>query len=229
MPASRRLELGKPVRSSDDEVVGELCDVIIDPIERRVTHLVVKPHEGHGQSRLVEVAQANPDAGDDQHFISLRCTADEVHELPNIEDVAYLRLSDSPVSDPNWDVGVRDVLALPYYESSGMVGYSGGQGVGMVFDRIPKGEVEIRRSSTVFSDDGQYVGDVDGFLVDEDGHITHFVLERGHLWGRREITVPIGAVTKVESDTVTVGFSIDELGRLPTHRVHRWWPFEGKS
>src|SRR5207247_9652350 len=120
VPASRRLELGKPVRSSDDEVVGELCDVIIDPIERRVTHLVVKPHEGHGQSRLVEVAQANPDAGDDQHFISLRCTADEVHELPNIEDVAYLRLSDSPVSDPNWDVGVRDVLALPYYESSGM-------------------------------------------------------------------------------------------------------------
>ena len=97
-----------------------------------------------------------------------------------------------------------------------------GQDLGMVYDRVPKGEVEVRRSSSVMTTDGHYVGDVDGFLVDEEDQITHFVLERGHLWGRREVTVPIGAVAKVESDTVTVNLSSDEIGALPAHKIHRW-------
>jgi uncharacterized protein YrrD len=72
------------------------------------------------------------------------------------------------------------------------------------------------------SADGDYLGDVDGFLVDDGDHITHFVLERGHLWGRREVTVPINAVASVESDVVTLSLSKDEVGALPSHRVHRW-------
>jgi sporulation protein YlmC with PRC-barrel domain len=81
----------------------------------------------------------------------------------------------------------------------------------------------------VITTDGHHVGDVDGFLVDDDDQITHFVLERGHLWGRREVTVPIGAVVKVESDRVTVGLSTDEIGKLPAHRVHRWPLVGGKT
>ena len=92
----------------------------------------------------------------------------------------------------------------------------------MFYDTVPKGEVEIRRASSVVTADERYAGDVDGFIVDERGDISHFVLERGHLWGRREITVPIGAVTKVESDTVTVGLSVEEIDKLPSHKVHRW-------
>jgi uncharacterized protein YrrD len=94
--------------------------------------------------------------------------------------------------------------------------------MGVVWDRVPKGEVELRRSSRVMSTDGDYLGDVDGFLVDDGEHITHFVLERGHLWGRREVTVPINAVASVESDVVTLSLSKDEVGALPSHRVHRW-------
>jgi hypothetical protein len=47
------------------------------------------------------------------------------------------------------------------------------------------------------------------------------VLERGHLWGRKEVTVPIGAVEKFESDTVKIALTTEELGDLPSHRVHR--------
>ena len=37
-----------------------------------------------------------------------------------------------------------------------------------------------------------FIGDVDGFVIDAGEHITHVVLERGHLWGRKEVTIPIG-------------------------------------
>jgi len=54
-----RLELGKPVRGSDGKIAGDLSDVVIDPVAKRVTHLVVKPHHG-GHSRLVPVDLAIP-------------------------------------------------------------------------------------------------------------------------------------------------------------------------
>ncbi len=57
--------------------------------------------------------------------------------------------------------------------------------------------------------------------VDADEYITHFVLERGHLWGRKEITIPIGAVARVESDAVYLGLSKHEVGALPTVHVGR--------
>ena len=61
---------------------------------------------------------------------------------------------------------------------------------------------------------------MDGFVVDGE-QITHIVLEHGHLWGRRDLTVPIGAVTKVETDAVTLSLSKDEVG-APSVSVRRW-------
>lgn len=217
-----RLELGSPVRCSD-EVFGELADVVIDPIRKRVTHLVVQPHRQHRLARLVPVELAEA-AGGEQPAITLRCTVDEMRRLAPVQEFAYLRLAEFPAHDPDWDVGVQDVLALPYYEAVGLGSYAGEADphVGMSYDRVPKGEVEIRRSSAVTSADGHHLGHVDGFLVDEEEQITHLVLEHGHLWGRREVTIPIGSVTKVETDVVTVGLSKDEVGGLAPLPVQRW-------
>src|SRR4029079_15027459 len=93
----------------------------------------------------------------------------------------------------------------------------------MTYDRVPKGEAEIRRSSAVVSADDQHLGTVEALVVDG-GEITHFLLERGHLWGTRDVTIPIGAVAKVESDIVTLRISKDDVGDLPAVRVHRWAP-----
>jgi sporulation protein YlmC with PRC-barrel domain len=214
-----RLELGTPVRCTDG-TFGELADVVIDPISRRLTHLVVRPGHEQGQARLVPVELAA--SRDNGSEVTLDCTVDEVTKLEPVHEYAYLRLGESPVEDPEWDVGVEDVLALPYYEAD-PYGPSPiyDTNVGMAYDRVPKGEVEIRRASAVASVDGHDLGQVDGFVVDAEGQITHVILERGHLWGRREVTIPIGAVATVETDAVTLSLSKDEVGSLPSVRVHR--------
>lgn len=66
----------------------------------------------------------------------------------------------------------------------------------------------------MISSDGERLGNVDGFMVDADDQITPLVLEHGHLWGRREVTIPIGLVAKVETDKVTLSASREEVGRL---------------
>jgi hypothetical protein len=216
-----RLELGKPIRCTD-KVFGELADVVIDPIAKRVTHLVAQPSVGHGSARLVPIELV--EAPGDEDEILLSCTMDDVLRLDHVQEIAYLRLGESPTSDPDWDVGVENVLALPYYEGSEFTGIASAGGMGGVdvtYDRVPKGEVEIRRSSTVSATDDDFLGRVDGFVVDDD-HITHLVLEHGHLWGKREITIPIGAVAKVETDAISLSLSKAEVEALPSVRVHRW-------
>jgi sporulation protein YlmC with PRC-barrel domain len=214
-----RLQLGSPVACADGPF-GELADIVIDPIQKRVTHLVVQPREWPAVGRLVPVELAEDDG---QGGLRLRCSAEEAGELPTVQESVYLRTGEVPKQDPQWDVGVEDVLTLPYYASPGADLYPPGLEwpVSITFDRVPKGEVEVRRASAVTSADGHHLGHVEAFLVDGD-EITHLVLERGHLWGRRDVTIPIGAVAKVETDSVTLSLSKDDVGALPALHVHRW-------
>ena len=219
-----RLEIGNRVRCTDG-AFGELADIVIDPLEKRVTHLVVKPEQHGGGRRLVPIKLAK--GRDDEHRdIELECTLDEAQGFESVHEAAYLRLGERPAEDPDWDVGVEEVLALPYYAGQGYAGLESqyttlDSPVSVSYDRVPKGEVEVRRASAVISADDHSLGEVDGFVVDADEHITHFVLERGHLWGRKEITIPIGAVARIENDVVHVALSKDEVGALAAVRVGR--------
>jgi sporulation protein YlmC with PRC-barrel domain len=216
-----RLDLGSTVRCADGDL-GELADVVIDPTTRRVSHLVVAPrHQADDRLRLVPVERAN--ASDDADAaITLDCSIADVEKLETLHEVAYLRLGEFPVADPDWDVGVEDMLALPYYQGLEAQPMETDPHVTIGYDRIPKGQVEIRRASEVTSADGARLGHVDGFVVDDDDHISHLVLERGHLWGARDVAIPIGAVASVQTDSVELRLSKDEVGRLPSRRVRRW-------
>ena len=217
-----RLDLGSPVRCADG-AFGELADVVIDPETRRVTHLVVQPHDRDEQARLVPVDRAQ--AGDTADAtISLGCTSAEMSQFELVREVEYLRLGEVPVEDPDWEVGIEEPLALP--PSPGMESFDVGgvdidPHVMLTYDRIPMGEVEIRRASGVTSADGHHLGHVDGFVLDDEQQIAHLVLEHGHLWGRREVVIPASAVARVDTDEVVLTLSKDEVGALPSTRVHR--------
>jgi len=214
-----RLQLGGKVQCTDGPF-GDLADVVVDPIARRVTHLVVQPHKHHERARLVPVERASA-AGDG---IALDCSVADVEALEPVHESAYLRVGELPVADPEWEIGTQDVLALPLYQEMDGMGsvIDPDPHVIVNYDRIPKHEVEIRRSSAVMSADGHHLGHVDGFLVGS-GETTDIVLERGHLWGRREVVIPAAAVARVENDLVTLSVTKDEVGALATRHVHRWF------
>jgi hypothetical protein len=44
--------------------------------------------------------------------------------------------------------------------------------------------------------------------------VTHILLEEGHLWGRKEVAIPISAVTSVESG-IELNLSKQEVESLP--------------
>jgi uncharacterized membrane protein len=212
-----RLEIGARVDCSDC-AFGELVNVVIDPTTKRLTHLVVKAQREPWVERLVPVELADPGDGT-RRTVTLRATAEELDSLSPVQEAAYLQLGDFPLDDPNWDVGIQEVYALPLYPMYDLE--PAPLDLPILYDRIPKGEVEIRRESAVYSADGHDLGHVDGFLVDRDEHITHVALERGHLRGRREVTIPIGAVAKVETDSATLSLTRNQVGSLPEVAVPR--------
>jgi len=158
---------------------GKVSRVIIDPATETVTHLVIEPKYRLAVGRLVPLDLVDTTAGD----IRLRCT---VEEFGNLEAAQETELVD-------------DVTG-----GLGLGGLAGPGGVAspvpvILQDVVPLGEADVERGDPVHALDGE-IGRVQGLLVDPDDHrVTHVLLEEGHLWGRKKVSIPVSAVTGVEN------------------------------
>ncbi len=144
----------------------------------------------------------------------LSCTVAEAHALAEVQEYAYLRLDESPpLASENETVGIEDALALPSQRCGSLQAemWAFEPRVHVTYDRIARGEVEVRYLSEVTSADGERFGRLAGLIVDDQGTITQVVLERGRLWRHRRITVPAEAVNRFKMDHVTLGLSKSEL------------------
>ena len=217
-----RVDLDVPV-SCVDGAFGELSDVVIDPGVRRLTHIVVQPHDRQDRARLVPFRGAA--GGDGSEGISLDCTVAEISRSEPIQESAYVRPGELPQSGVDWDVGIQEMYSPS--DSGGLGPGVMGAGMAMEYDqhvvisyhRIPKGGVEIRRASPVTSSDGHHLGHVIGFVIDDDERITRLVLEHGHLWGKRMVAIPGAAIDRFETDELVLKLTSDEVGALGSSRA----------
>jgi uncharacterized protein YrrD len=208
------LALGTTVRCSDG-AVRELADIVVDGPGRRVTHLVVQPKRQHEEARLVSLELVGEDANGG---VSLFCTAETLDGLERVREYAYLPAGQQPEESSQWDVGVEDVLVVPSVEPLDMAEPEFDPNVNLMYDRVPKGEVELRVTSSVYSKDEHRLGSVNGVVVGEDGVITVLTLQRGHLWWRREMSVPVDAIASLENDVVTLAVEKSELKQVSSQR-----------
>jgi sporulation protein YlmC with PRC-barrel domain len=198
--------------ATTDGLSGTLADVVIDPAKRRVTHVVVRAGDPDPAARLVPLGLVSDASGK----VALTCTAQDFEQLESIQGYAYLPVDERPAPDSEWDVGVEDVVMMPSYQGADLGVYTAeiDPNVGVTYDRVPKGEVEIRRSSIVLSSDGHELGTVQAFDV-EGGAITNVVVERGHLWWKRSVPVPIASVATLQTNAIGLGLTKAEFVKLP--------------
>jgi sporulation protein YlmC with PRC-barrel domain len=178
--------------SCTDGPCGEVRRVVVDPVARSVTHLVVEPKHRLGLAKLVPLDLVDASAGDE---VRLRCTLEEFEQLDDAEETQFVPGGFGPY-------GPEQALSWPYYGlGPGMAGF-GPEMVspGVVYDTIPLGEVEVRRDEHVHATDGS-IGRVQGLVIEpRSHHVTHVLLQEGHLWGKKEVAIPILAVARVDPD-----------------------------
>ncbi|HKI53713.1 MAG TPA: PRC-barrel domain-containing protein, partial [Anaerolineales bacterium] len=85
------------------------------------------------------------------------------------------------------------------------------------------GEVVIRRGAQVKATDGK-VGKVDEFLINPvNGRITHLVMREGHLWGAKDVTIPVSEIEQIDDEVVHLKLDKQAISSLPTIPVKRKW------
>jgi hypothetical protein len=83
-----------------------------------------------------------------------------------------------------------------------------------VTDVVPLGEAQVKPGDRVHAVDGE-IGRVQGFLVNPgDDRVTHVLLEEGHLWGRKEVAIPVTAVTRVDQG-IRLNLTKEQVEDLP--------------
>jgi hypothetical protein len=211
------LRLDANVQTTDG-LSGTLADVVLDPIKRAVTHVVVRAGEPDPAARLVPLQLVAGGTAPGE-ALSLTCTAAQFEQLESVQGYAYLPVDERPAPDSEWDVGVEDVVMMPSYQGADLGVYTAeiDPNVGVTYDRVPKGEVEIRHSSDVVSSDDHELGAVNAVVV-ENTAITQVVVEHGHLWWHRAVSVPIESVATLETNAIRLTLTKAEFGKLPSKK-----------
>ena len=79
----------------------------------------------------------------------------------------------------------------------------------------------MRRGQHVHATDGE-IGQAQGLVIDRRSHhVTHVLLQQGHLWGRKEVAIPISAVTGLDD-----GICVSITRLMPDHLLR---PCPGSS
>jgi sporulation protein YlmC with PRC-barrel domain len=187
--------------SCTDGHVGKVIRVVVNPVRKVVTHLVVEPTHREGLGRLVPLDLVDVDA--DTGNVTMRCSLEEFTKLEIAEETQFLP------GDGFAGYASSQVFALPYY----------GLGQGnitppVVTDMLPEGEVGVRRGQHVHATDGG-IGRVQGLVIDlTTHHVTHILLQEGHLWGRKDVAIPINAVKMIENG-IQLKLTKQEVQDLP--------------
>jgi sporulation protein YlmC with PRC-barrel domain len=221
MMQTKQFTIGAEACGSDG-VCGTVSRVVIDPVADAVTHLVVEPKHRHSNGRLVPIDLADATSGE----VRLRCTRAEFDQLDPAEETHFL-----PEDDGYASYSREQAFVWPYY-GLGMGGlgtgmWAGGSDVGMgtgadiehvaepvTTDTVPVGEVAVRRGDEVHATDGT-IGRVQGLIVvPSSHHVTHVLLQEGHLFGRKEVAIPISAMTR-DADGIHLNISKEQIENLP--------------
>jgi hypothetical protein len=184
--------IGASVQGQDGEA-GRLIWVVADRARNPwvITQLVVEPKHRSGLARFVPLdLVTGVDAG--TGTITINCTEDQFEQLESAEETQYV-----PGSGAYPLFGPTQFLAAPYYTSD----------VSVEGDEVPFTAATVTADAPLPSPadvavhavpveaaDGK-VGEVDGLVIDPGTHqVSHVLLRQGHLWGRKEVAVPMSAV-----------------------------------
>ena len=204
-----QIPIGADVTCADGKCGKSTC-VLINPITEKVTHLVVKEPSLQRPEVIVPVEKIVASTIDS---IQLGCTRDELQHMDAFVQTHYIHeLMPQPAYSGGYVVG--SYLVWPYAVRDAMMW------VPVSEVQIPFGELAIRRGTRVEATDGA-VGHVDEFLVNAaTDSITHLVMREGHLWGKKDVSIPVSAIRSTDEDAVHLTLNKQEIEALESISIH---------
>jgi uncharacterized membrane protein len=206
------IPVGAKVICSDGKE-GQSTAVVVEPATKVITHIaVVEKSMLHGEEHLVPIEKVEKTT---RETITLNCPLDMVLQMPPFTRTRYLEIDNgeagyaysSPYMGMHSDMGM-DVQ--PHY-------------VTVQDQLLPEGEAAVQRGMLVEAADGP-VGEVGELLIDPSTRqVSHFLLMKGHRWGKKEIAIPVSDIEKGDQDTIYLKIDKARVEQLPSLPVNRPW------
>ena len=188
---------------------GRSTHVIGNPINREITHLVVKSYLPPFHEVLVPVDQVE-ETTDDR--IKLKCSRDELMKMESFEVEEYRR-----TEIPGYLYWSHVIPGTGYLYSENVETH-----ILVKHRNIREDEVAVQRGARVEATDG-YVGQVDELLINSNNlQLTHLVLLERHIFQKREITIPVSQIDHVSENTIYLKLDRQSIEALPTTPLQRW-------
>jgi sporulation protein YlmC with PRC-barrel domain len=149
--------------------------------------------------------------------VALRCTKSEFDALEEADETQFVPRDTHQLGYPPEQVYTMPHygLALPRLQRGVAPSHGTVDPHRETYDRVPPGEVEVRRGDHVDATDGA-IGRVEGLVIDPtDHHVTHILLDEGHRWNEKRVAIPITAVTRV-GEIIRLSLTTDEVRNLPS-------------
>ncbi|MBU0496171.1 MAG: PRC-barrel domain-containing protein [Chloroflexi bacterium] len=181
---------------------GKSVALVLDPTSERVTHVVVQEkHFPHTQWLVPvdQIVEATPE------YIELGCTLAELAQKDPFVEPEFVPIASQP------DASLVAMYAWPITTFQPML-----EETMVPVEQVPPGELAIHPGARVYDTHGQHVGQVDEFRVDPaSDQITHLVLREGHLWGQKDVTIPVTQIDRIEQDEVYLKLGRQDIAQLP--------------
>lgn len=215
----RKMKMEIPLNAQvecTDGVCGHAVYVLINPVLNKVVHLVVR-EDSSLEEYIVPVDFVTETI---DGTILMRCSK---AELENMDPFITIMFIEEKVPGRCYEYGGGAYGMGTYYYMPFVTPEIKVQ-VPVEQPQIPPGELAVNRGTRIEATDG-YIGHIDEFVVNpEKGHITHLVMREGHLWGQKDVIIPLSAIGDIDVDTVFLNLDKQQIESLPSFPVHRLWP-----
>ena len=199
-----------------DGICGRSEYVLINPVINQVTDLIVKEDASPNTEYIVPVEFVTETVVD---MIRLNCSKAVLEKMePFVKTTVIDKTVPEMILGYGGEMyGLGSYCYMPYVVPEMTV---------QVADehlQVPPGDLAIRRGTQVEATDG-IVGKVDEFVVNPvNCHITHLVMREGHLWGKKDVIIPLSAIKETRKNIVFLNLNKQQIESLPTFPVHRLW------
>lgn len=217
-----KIKEGATVLTADDQKVGRIERVVIDPRTREITHLVVRQGFLVTEDKVMSLDLVET-VGQDR--LLLNREADDMPDLPPFEETHFVPLDNQEIQQ-TYPLGyVRPIYWYPPMTSTppphnypaDYVGYTGPPYDTQIKRNIPDDTVPLKEGAKVISYDAAHVGDVEQvFTHPTTDQATHFVISQGWLLKERKV-VPLNWLNSISEEQVQLAVNSRIIENLPAY------------
>ncbi|MGB7874708.1 MAG: PRC-barrel domain-containing protein [Anaerolineales bacterium] len=193
-----------------DKMCGTSNAVILNPLNDVVTHLIVKESKRPHTERLVPIDMIDASLTDNIH---LKLSETMLQSLPPLYDVEYIQITVPHYMQVS-DISYMEPVIVPEKK--------------FIEEKIyhtPVNELAVNRGTLVYSADGYVIGNVDEFLVDQNGgHVTHLILREGHIFGQKDVFIPVAEIETINESSLHLKLDKEKIEKLPAIPVRGLLP-----